>query len=273
MEPEEKNKHTTTRSPRIPLEDEKRLYRAIDEALSEAPRDSKKNKAKKAERRANLESFWKRTWSLNREDKRARRLTYETLPEVLDIVGMSYRDFFEIITTEEGQKRGVLSWPTEIEAKMCDVCDKLTEEERLCVYRCIVDDITPKAVLTMCPDDAAPITRAFTPFRIFSDAQKDFSQKAKELGVATAYSMYTRTPKQSNDKERALAMHDMPKVSVGLNVSLHYILNPEKGRCVLAEHYTTELIMDYFCFLPKWWQESLLFGVEVAAKKKGGAAV
>lgn len=177
------------------------------------------------------------------------RFTYREIKDYMRIFNLTYKDILEITTSAlEGQEVTV-DWPDEISAKMCALCDSLTDAQRQDVFR-IVHGALSDARYELLSTRAPTLYRSLMyTFQLMPRTDTMFSATAKDPFLKSAYSKFRHYEYRNN--YLALPFSRFKIIADYTKASYHWLMGLEKDECVLAKNAATEVIMDTFCVLPE----------------------
>lgn len=181
--------------------------------------------------------------------KQPRRLSYDTLAEILEVFGFSYVDVYKIIGVQ-------LHWWNDRAQRMCEVCDSL-----------------PPEIVTKFNQTAAESSPMF--WRAKNVKKLQPTMRAR-LVFAQSHSGVHYSRKEVPEmipvwKDRKLCQTldtaVLPHVAEELEISLHWLLRLDETTTLLAKNPETESFMDTFGFLPAFVQNTYLYAMEDLKKE------
>lgn len=247
---------------RLSKEDEESIFlfaRAAAEANDIREGNSNHEKALKA-----FEKQLKRTEidSLSRYSRK--RLCYEHLPSLLEAVGADWLEMFNAISKDTDGNKIKVKWATDQEAKMCVLCDLLTDEDRERVLTLVRDlaseevrklnlergDLTKntgsvQSSSSTSAEEMPPVDKVAIANYLRSFGEGDVLKKTEKMGIVPNY-----LRRFGRFTFNAIAISLLAYVAAESDISLHWLIGLDEGTTLLAKNGRTETIMAYFCFLP-----------------------
>ena len=247
---------------RLSKEDEESIYqfaRAAAEANDRRNGNSNHVKALKA-----FEKKLKRTEIDSTSRYSKKRLCYEHLPSLLTAVGSNYLELFNAISKDSEGNRIKVQWATEQEAKMCTLCDLLTDEDRervLNLVRDLASDEVRKLNLekedlsktegavqstsSVPAEEMLPVNKVAIANYLRSFGEAEVLKKTEKMGIDQYY-----LRRFSRFAFNTIGISMMAYVAAESDISLHWLMGLDESTTLQAKHGRTETIMAYFCFLP-----------------------
>lgn len=249
---------------RLLKEDEDKIY-AFVRSRAEAIDKSEKNSDQMTALNEFEESLMKTSGNNPRtKEKGQKRLCFEHIPVLLNIAKASYLELLDEISKDPDGNRIKAGWATEQEARMCALCDMLTENGRnrvLDTVRELASDEVRKLNLenrdldkyeeiiqikrTVTADELQPVDKVAVASFLRSFGSHDVVAKTKEMGVSEGY--YLRF---IQFRFNAIGLSLLAYVAKASDISLHWLLGLDESMTLLAKNGRTETIMAYFCLLP-----------------------
>ena len=187
---------------------------------------------------------------------RPNRIAFKSIPAILEITGMTYKDLLEITNAETDGNRADIHWPKPVEEKMCALCDSLDEAAREQIYE-IVLDLLPEPLREILFMEALNTEKVVDSVQLRS---YDPRHLTSVMNVSTSI---RDTLQRKNQSLYRIKFFMMKYLAENLDVSYHWMLGLDSHDCVLAKHGTTEMIMDAFCLLPDSYKAAVAGGVEI----------
>lgn len=249
---------------RLQKEDEDKIY-AFVRSKAEAIDKREKNSARMTALNEFEESLMKTSGNHQRpKTKGQKRLCFEHVPVLLNIAKASYLELLNEISKDPEGNRIKAGWATEQEARMCALCDMLTDDGRnhvLDTVRELASDEVRKLNLensdlekyeeiiqikrTVTADELQPIDKVAVASFLRSFGSNDVSAKTKEMGVLENY--YLRF---IQFRFNVIGLSLLAHVAMASDISLHWLLGLDESTTLLAKNGRTETIMAYYCLLP-----------------------
>jgi len=258
----ETGKENQTAYHRLSKEDEESIYEFARSAAKANDRRNGNSDCEKA-----LESFEK---SLRKKDYNGstryvkRRLCYEDVPGLLAAAGTNYLELLNAISKDSDGNRIKVHWATDQEAKMCALCDLLTDEDRdrvLNLVRELASDEVRKLNLenrdlqnyeeivqrtfSITADQMFHVNKIAIANYLRSFGEAEVLKKTEKMGIAQNY-----TRRFGKFMFNAIEISLLAYVAAESDISLHWLIGLDESTTLLAKNGRTETIMAYFCFLP-----------------------
>ena len=224
-----KDKNDATVYHRLLKEDEDKIY-AFIRAKAEAVDKSEKNCAQVTALKEFEESLLKTSGNHPRtKEKGQKRLCFEHIPVLLNIAHASYLELLNEISKDPDGNRIKAGWATEQEARMCALCDMLTENGR-------------NRVLDTVRELASEEVRKLNLENRNLDKYEEIIQIKRTVTADELQPVQFRF--------NVIGLSLLAYVAKASDISLHWLLGLDESTTLLAKNGRTETIMAYFCLLP-----------------------
>lgn len=228
-------------------EESNALNEAINNMMTISETDEAEEQQKKRDLKERMDAF-QRSRIANNAIKPpsgviSRRLTWGHVEDFLAASGLGYRDLFEIMCSEDGQ-RAKLSWPKQIEADMCELLDSWDEQKRSKALNIVVGALSEpmKEIYKKSDESAAKLFRAEA-----IRGREPFSSLKK---IKDDQQLRTAKDNYCSDRYwKKISFSKFPKVTKAFDVSFHWLADIDKNHTVLAKNESTEMVMDAFCLI------------------------
>lgn len=197
-----------------------------------------------------LDLFKKKHMSRSKSAKpKTKELTYDMLPELLNIAKLSVKDMYELI--------GILiMWPDKDAEELCNICDSLPIE---------IQEKIKETAMKIAPDfwrkspealEAQPTKRAMM---ILERQYYRSNRRTLEDGKVTPELLKVwEEPKHTT----TLKTIDFPAIAQNFEVPLHWLLRLDENSLVLAKSPVTEHIMSAYLFMSSLNKDILKYAVK-----------
>ena len=232
------------------------IYAYIERDKDSADREKKSAWKKRHEL---AEDFRKRNTSKSIPPKaellesgpRVRRVTYDTLPELLRIAELNGRQLFQLMGVP-------VPWPDDEFKLLAGQCEHLPEKTvHQILYSAI--QMTPNWWMTEEAQAACPSDRARLLFqrRFPRTMRKMINCPPLEKIWTDQHSAYT------------IPFRDFPETAQILKVNLHWLLCLDEGTCFFGSRPEIDFVLNVFSFMPEQLRKTFLEAVIIRSNWEG----
>ena len=239
---------------------QEKLYAFIESRESEPdPRE----RAKWQERNSKLKEYrgnYQRPASIN--DKQGgsieKRLTFDSLTDILRIAGMSGKEFFEAIGV-------TVQWPSRDFQRLAQICEQLSEKDRKAVaetaFFLSTDWWKQEKIIHMQPSlRIRAYFKRTVPYTLQSGAPK----------TLLAVSKYGESRQGPSTVFLTIPVEDFPAISVYLQLSPHWLMRLPEDVPFFGTTGDVDSILDAYSFMTRRTKQYFLQAVSDLCRGNGG---
>lgn len=188
--------------------------------------------------------------------------TYENIGSLLVAIGLSWREFFEMINKFPEHP---VCWQDDTKKTMCDMIDEMSSEQKEKIRQIFWDALSNQVqdTLKKYQDDPVFGTRIIRVLKETANDEGRCLQLFEDMGIGYRWTGYVR-----DALSFASCPHEyLPEIAYNTGLSLHWLNNA--GEPMFGRYEDTEKAMDLFCFLPLRTQQTFCESLRNAVKTGG----
>lgn len=184
-----------------------------------------------------------------------RRLCYEDIGPVLNILGLTWKQYMDLASIDTEDNPYPVKWKSEELKTLCETLDHFTESDREKILN-TAKQLAGPSVSKLYTSDMPTPWRILEALRVEHENPRFLAKTFRQLNLQSKV-----TPRLfANDyQETAVNFATIPYIANELNLSAHWLLRMPENTPLLAEHAMSEVIMDIYCLLPNERKNILQF--------------
>ena len=253
-------KNETSTEHRITKADERLLWEQLNSKLDSLSGSSRKDIETEIQRY--IEKNPQKKTQNSPTKIKAKRIVHSGLNDFLAAGDISYREMLSYCSKDEVNS-GEVTWANCYQEMMCNLLDSLDDDQIRKCTELIYDFVAPDIKNDSIQNDSNDGRRICNAIAVKLDESRAALSLFSELGLRLQW-----RKRQAEINHNAIPLSKMPVIAKRTGISLHWMLRLNEEQTVLASKGTTEMAMDWFCFLSEPLQK-IIYGSLNAAVHGG----